>query len=68
MPFVKGPGKFLISTPQYCELKKTSIDSLLCADCVFEEHGRASQEQGNRLKSLSAARVPPLAFQLASVG
>jgi len=25
------------------------------------------QEQGNRLKSLSAAKMPPLPFQLASV-
>ena len=42
MPFVKGLGKFHISTPQYSEFNKPSIDSLLCADCVFVGHGRAS--------------------------
>ena len=42
MPFVKGLGKFHISTPQYSEFNKNSIDSLLCADCIFEELGRAS--------------------------
>ena len=42
MPFVKGLGKFHISTPQHSELNKPSIDSLLCVDCVFVGHGRAS--------------------------
>ena len=42
MPIVKGLGKFQISALEHSELNKPSIDSLLCADCVFVGHGGAS--------------------------